>query len=371
MSQLQVGFVGLPNVGKTTLFNAMTRQGAAVATYAFSTTGRNVGTVQVPDQRLDRLAEMFSPKKITHTDVEFVDVAGLVRGASTGEGLGNQFLGYLRDADALAMVVRCFTAPNVEHVDGDLNPERDIETINLELAVADLAVVDRRLDRSRKAAKAKDPKIDAEIAALERIREALNEGAPVRSLQWDERPAVLTELNLLTAKPMLYVANVDEAYLSAHGAQFTPDDAGAWAVHQAAESEQAPAVAVCADLEAGLLALGEDEAQEYLASLGLTETGLAAVIRAGYQLLNLVTFLTAGEPEVRAWTVRKGATAPEAAGKIHSDIQRGFIRAEIIAFDDLMACGSQAIAQSRGLYRLEGKEYVMKDGDVVHFRFNA
>lgn len=371
MSQLQVGFVGLPNVGKTTLFNAMTRSEAAVASYAFSTTGRNVGTVQVPDVRLDRLAEMFHPKKITHTDVEFVDVAGLVRGASTGEGLGNQFLGFLRDADALAMVVRCFAAPNVEHVDGDVNPERDIETINLELAVADLAVVDRRLDRSRKASKARDPKIEAEVAALEKIRAALNEGAPVRSLTWDERPAVLTELNLLTAKPMLYIANVDESYLARHGTAFDPAEKDVWAVQEAAASEGAPAVIVCADLEAGLLSLGEDEAREYLESLGVKETGLATVIRAGYQLLNLVTFLTAGEPEVRAWTVRKGASAPEAAGKIHSDIQRGFIRAEVIAYDDLMACGSVAVAQSRGLYRLEGKEYVMKDGDVVHFRFNA
>lgn len=371
MSQLQVGLVGLPNVGKTTLFNAMTRSQAAVATYAFSTRERNMGIVQVPDERLDRLAEMFHPKKITPTDVEFVDVAGLVRGASTGEGLGNQFLGYLRDADALAQVVRCFSAGNVEHVDDSVDPARDVETIGLELAVADLQVVDRRLERSQKAAKARDAKLEAELAVLERVRAALNDGTPVRALKWDERPLVLRELNLLTAKPMLYVANVDEAYLAAHGTAFTPDAPGAWRIHQLAQAEQAPAVVVCAELEAGLMDLDAEEASEYLASLNVTETGLASVIRAGYSLLDLLTFLTAGEPEVRAWTVRRGAAAPEAAGKIHTDIQRGFIRAEVVAYDDLIAAGSMAAAQARGVVRLEGRDYVMKDGDVVHFRFNA
>ncbi len=371
MSQLQVGLVGLPNVGKTTLFNAMTRSQAAVATYAFSTRERNMGTVPVPDTRLDRLAEMFQPKKVTPTDVEFVDVAGLVRGASTGEGLGNQFLGYLRDADALAQVVRCFSAGTVEHVDGSVDPARDVETIGLELAVADLQVVDRRLERSRKAAKSRDPKIGAELEALERVRVALNEGTPVRSLHWDEPPPVLRELNLLTAKPMLYVANVDEQYLSEYGTDFTEQAAGTWSIHQVAAAEQAPAVIVCAELEAGLLDLTEEEAREYLSSLNVTETGLASVIRAGYTLLDLLTFLTAGEPEVRAWTVRRGATAPEAAGKIHTDIQRGFIRAEVIAYDDLIAAGSPQVAQARGLFRLEGRDYIMRDGDVVHFRFNA
>ena len=371
MSQLQVGLVGLPNVGKTTLFNAMTRSEADVATYAFSTRERNLGTVQVPDPRLDRLADMFQPKKVTPTDVEFVDVAGLVRGASQGEGLGNQFLGYLRDADALAMVVRCFAAPDIEHVDGSVDPARDIETIALELAVADLAVVNRREERSRRAAKAHDPKIDAELAALERLRLALNDGTPVRSLAWDEPPPVVRELNLLTAKPMLYIANVDEAYLARHGARFVPEESAVRAVQEAAATEGAPAVVVCAELEAGLLALEPEEAQEYLTSLGLSETGLDRVIRAGYTLLNLMSFLTAGEPEVRAWTIRRGATAPEAAGKIHTDIQRGFIRAEVVAYDDLIAAGSMAAAQARGVVRLEGRDYVMRDGDVVHFRFNA
>ncbi|MCL4509229.1 MAG: redox-regulated ATPase YchF [Chloroflexi bacterium] len=371
MSQLQVGLVGLPNVGKTTLFNAMTREQAQVATYAFSTRERNIGVVQVPDERLDRLAEMFHPKKVTPTDVEFVDVPGLVRGASTGEGLGNQFLGYLRDADALAMVIRCFQADHVEHVDGSVHAQRDIETLNLELAVADLQAVDRRIERTRKAAKSRDPKIEQELEDLERLRETLNEGLPARSIQWSESPAVLRELNLLTAKPLVYVANVNEGYLAKYGPAFAKDDEMVWSVKVAAEAEGASAVVVSADLDFQLNQLDDADASDYLKSLGLAQPTVGSVIRAGYQLLNLLTFLTAGEPEVRAWTVRKGATAPEAAGKIHSDIQRGFIRAEVVAFDDLMAAGSMTEAQARGLVRLEGRDYIMQDGDVVHFRFSG
>ncbi|MCL5946455.1 MAG: redox-regulated ATPase YchF, partial [Chloroflexi bacterium] len=354
-----------------TLVTAMTKEQAQVASYAFSTRERNIGVVQVPDERLDRLAEMFHPRKVTPTDVEFIDVPGLVRGASTGEGLGNQFLGYLRDADALAMVVRCFTATHVEHIDGSIDPQRDIDTLNLELIVADLQVVERRLERTRRAAKSRDPKIERELQDLENIQAHLNEGIPVRRIAGDELPPVLRELNLLTVKPLLYVANVDEQYLARYGPQFDPRDPMVWAAREAAEAERALAVVVSADLDAQLIQLEPTDAQEYLASLGLTVPTVGSVIRAGYQLLNLLTFLTAGEPEVRAWTVRKGATAPEAAGKIHSDIQRGFIRAEVVAYTDLIAAGSMVEAQKRGLVRLEGRDYIMQDGDVVHFRFNA
>lgn len=371
MSQLQVGLVGLPNVGKTTLFNAMTKEQAQVASYAFSTREQNIGVVQVPDERLTRLAEMFHPRKVTPTDVEFIDVPGLVRGASSGEGLGNQFLGYLRDADALAMVVRCFTATHVEHVDGSIDPQRDIDTLNLELIVADLQVVERRLERARRAAKSKDPKIERELQDLENLQNHLNEGICIRRVKWSEPPPVLRELNLLTAKPLLYVANVDEQYLARYGPLFDPGDAMVWAVREVADAEEAPAVIVSADLDVQLAQLEPTDAQEYLASLGLDLPTVGGVIRAGYQLLNLVTFLTAGEPEVRAWTVRKGATAPEAAGKIHSDIQRGFIRAEVVAYTDLIAAGSMIEAQKRGVVRLEGRDYIIQDGDVVHFRFNA
>lgn len=372
MSQLSMGLVGLPNSGKTTLFNAMTHSHAAVASYAFSTTTRNVAQVSVPDERLLRLADIVHPKKITPTTMEFVDIPGLVRGASTGEGMGNQFLGYLRDCDAVAQVVRCFHNDNIEHVDGSVNPERDVETINLELAVADLAAVDRRLERTSKGAKAKEASAARELPVLRALRQHLNDGAPVRTMQRsDDLDAVLSELNLLTAKPMLYLANVDENYLARYHAEFSPEDADVYKVKELADAEHALAVVVCADLEAQLQDLDEAEAQEYMESLGVREAGLARVIRTSYQMLNLISFLTAGEPEVRAWTIVKGMSAPEAAGKIHSDIERGFIRAEITPYSDLIQLGSYAAAREKGVSRLEGRDYIMQDGDVVLFRFNA
>lgn len=372
MSHLSLGLVGLPNSGKTTLFNAMTRSHAAVASYAFSTTGKNVGQVPVPDPRLDALAAIFHPKKATPTTVEFVDIAGLVRGASQGEGLGNQFLGFLRDCDALAQVVRCFESPNVEHVDGSVNPERDMETINLELIVADLAVVDRRRERTSRAAKAKEAAALRELEALERLRAHLNDGLAVRTMPRDDAvDDVLAEINLLTAKPMLVVANVDEDYLGRFQVDFSPESPAVNRVREIAESEGCQAVVVCADLEAQLQELEPDEVADYMGSLGIAEAGLDRVVRAGYRLLNLISFLTAGEPEVRAWTIRRGTTAVLAAGEIHSDIERGFIRAEITPFHDLVACGSFAAAKERGLQRLEGRDYVMHDGDVVLFRFSG
>jgi GTP-binding protein YchF len=372
MSQLSIGLVGLPNVGKTTLFNAMTRSHAEVATYAFSTTDRNVGQVPVPDPRLGRLAEIVHPKKITPTTTEFVDVAGLVRGASEGEGLGNQFLGYLRDCDALAHVIRCFENGNIQHVDGSVDPERDVETINLELAVADLAVVQRRHDRTSRAAKAKVTSVASELEALDALRRHLNEGSPVRTLpRNDALDLVLRELNLLTAKPILYIANVDEAYLSQHHTSFSPDEQSVFNLQEIARAERARAVIVSADLEAQLLDLEPGDAKSYLESLGIAEAGLSRVIQEGYALLDLISFLTAGEPEVRAWTITRGMTAPQAAGKIHSDIERGFIRAEVTPYDDLARLGSFAAAREQGLQRLEGRDYVMQDGDVVLFRFNA
>lgn len=372
MSQLSIGLVGLPNSGKTTLFNAMTRSHAAVASYAFSTTGRNVGQVSVPDQRLDRLAEIVHPKKITPTTVEFVDIPGLVRGASQGEGLGNQFLGYLRDSDALAQVVRCFENTNIEHVDGSVNPERDVETIGLELIVADLAAVDRRYERTSKAAKSKEPTAAREIAALELLRAHLNDGAPVRTMKRDDAiDTLLRDLNLLTAKPMLLIANVDEAYLPRHHTDFSGTDPRIDRVRELAEAEGARAVVVCAELEAQLQELEAEEAHEYLQSLGVAEAGLARVIRTGYDALNLISFLTAGEPEVRAWTITRGMTAPQAAGKIHTDIEHGFIRAEVTPYQELVRAGSFASARERGVQRLEGREYVMQDGDVVLFRFTG
>ncbi len=366
---LQMGIVGLPNVGKSTLFNALTAAGAAVANYPFCTIDPNVGVVEVPDERLARLAEIAHPKKITPATMEFLDIAGLVRGASQGEGLGNQFLGHIRNVNAIGMVVRCFTDTNVTHVEGNVDPIRDIETITTELCLADLASVEKRADRSRKSAKTGDKKFLLEAEGLDALAVHLNEGRPARTftLSEDLEP-VVAELHLLTAKPVLYIANLDEADLaSLHERK----PASLQAVEQHAAAEGAQVVTVSAKIEAELAELGPEDAALYMQELGIPEGGLPRMIRASYALLDLITFLTAGEPEVRAWTIRRGTRAPQAAGVIHSDIERGFIRAEVTAYADLIEAGSFAAARERGLTRLEGKEYIMQDGDVVYFRFNV
>jgi len=364
---MQLGIVGLPNVGKSTLFNAITKAGAEAANYPFCTIDPNVGVVEVPDPRLDKLVEMVNPKSIVPTVTEFVDIAGLVRGASKGEGLGNKFLSHIREVDAIVHVVRCFRDSNVVHVEGDVGPARDIETINMELILADLETLTRRIDRTRKLLKSHDKKYEVELQLLERIQEGLDAGKPVRSLGLDaEEEALIKDANLLTGKPVLYAANVSEDDL--------PDAEGNTLVEEVrkiAAAENSEAVVVSAQIEAEVAELADEEKVEFLADLGLTESGLDKLIRAGYQLLGLLTFFTAGPQEVKAWTIRRGTKAQQAAGKIHSDIERGFIRAETVSFEDLMSSGSQLAAKEKGLVRLEGKEYIMRDGDVVYFRFNV
>ncbi|MDE3077031.1 MAG: redox-regulated ATPase YchF [Chloroflexota bacterium] len=359
---LNVGIVGLPNTGKSTLFNAITHAHAPTGTHAFSTTDRNIASVNVPDDRLEGLANICHPKKITPTTVEFVDIAGLVKGASQGAGLGNKFLGHLRQSDVLAEIVRCFDDPNVPFPEDSIDPVRDMETVKLELILADLAVVERRLERTRSAAKSGDEKYVAELAVLENIVERFNGGTPVREMGLaEEQLASLKELDLLTAKPVFYIANLNE------GAG--EDDPRLQAMRRAAAG--ATVIAVSAKIEAELSEMDSEDAKVFAEELGIKESRLDQVIRTGYDLLNLITFLTAGEPEVRAWTVRSGAKAPEAAGKIHSDIERGFIRAEVTPYPDLIAAGSFAAAKAKGLLRLEGKDYVIQDGDVIYFRFSV
>jgi len=366
---LQMGIVGLPNVGKSTLFNALTSARAVAANYPFATIDPNVGIVAVPDARLQRLDELVHSKRIVPTSMEFMDIAGLVRGSSRGEGLGNQFLGHIRNVDAVAMVVRVFSDPNVIHVEGSVDPIRDVETINTELGLADLAAVERRIERSERASKSGDKKYAPQLAYLRELAAHLNEGRPARTLPASEEVReALEDMPLLTAKPILYVANLDEDALAALD---TERPAGLVAIEDFAAAEGATVVPVSAKLEAELAELGPEDARSYLQDLGIAESGLDRMIRASYALLQLITFLTAGEPEVRAWTVRRGTKAPRAAGTIHSDIERGFIRAEVTSFDDLVSAGSYAAARERGLTRLEGKEYVMQDGDVVYFRFNV
>ena len=363
---MKLGIVGLPNVGKSTLFNSITKAGAECANYPFCTIEPNVGVVPVPDERLDKLTEMYNPQKTTHAVIEFVDIAGLVKGASKGEGLGNKFLSHIRETDAIVEVVRCFEDGNVVHVDGSVDPIRDIETINLELIFADLEMVNKRLDKARKNLKA-DKKYQTEIDLFEKIKKTLEEGKSARKLDFneDELP-IVKETFLLTTKPILYVANISESQIDN-----AENDPLVLKVKEYAAQENAEVIPLCVKIEEELSGLEDNDKKEMLEAMGLEESGLDKVIKRSYDLLGLMSFLTAGEPEVRAWTIKKGTKAPQAAGKIHSDIERGFIKAEVVSFDDLISSGGMVQAKEKGLVRQEGKEYIMQDGDIVLFKFNV
>ena len=364
---MKLGMVGLPNVGKSTLFNALTNAGAESANYPFCTIEKNVGIVSVPDERLDKLAEMYEPDKFTPATLEFVDIAGLVKGASKGEGLGNKFLADIREVDAIVHVVRCFEDGNIVHVDGSINPVRDIETINLELIFSDIEMIDRRIDRAMKAAKG-DKKYLAEVDFLKRLKEHLENGKSARGFDFtDDERELIKSTPLLSAKPVIYAANLSEEDFSNN----IETNENYKQVCKIAEEEHSAVLPICAQTEAEIAEMDDEDKAMFLAELGLEVSGLNRIIKEGYSLLGLISYLTAGKPEVRAWTIKKGTKAPQAAGKIHTDFEKGFIRAEVISFDDLMACGSMAAAKEKGLVRLEGKEYVMQDGDIVLFRFNV
>ncbi len=364
---MKIGIVGLPNVGKSTLFNSITNAGAECANYPFCTIEPNVGMVTVPDERIEALAKIYNPQKVTYATIEFVDIAGLVKGASQGEGLGNKFLSHIREVDSIAQVVRCFENENITHVDGSVDSLRDIETINFELCLADIETVEKRLDRARKSLKA-DKKFQVEVDLLERIKVELEQGNPARRLNLnDEEKEIIRDSFLLTMKPILYVANISENEIE------NPDiNSNVQRLKEFAKGENAEVIPLCVKIEEELSSLEKDEKLEMLEALGLAESGLDKLIKASYKLLGLMSFLTAGEPEVRAWTIKIGTKAPAAAGKIHSDIERGFIRAEVVSYDDLMKSeGSMVTAKEKGLVRSEGKEYIMQDGDIVLFRFNV
>lgn len=364
---LSVGIVGLPNVGKSTLFNAITKAGAEAANYPFCTIDPNVGVVEVPDERLHKLTEIVVPNRVVPTAFEFVDIAGLVKGASQGEGLGNKFLGHIREVNAIAHVVRCFEDSNITHVSGGVNPLSDIETIELELIFADQDSVQRRIERQRKAAKSGDKKAQEEVAVLERLNEAFDNGKPARSVELsDEEKLIVRDMHLLTIKPVLYVANVAEDEVAN-----TEENEHVKKVREYAAAEGAEVVVISAKVESEIAELDGEDKQMFLEELGLQESGLDRLIKQAYKLLGLITYFTAGVQEVRAWTIRRGYKAPQAAGVIHTDFEKGFIRAETVAYDDLVKYGSMNAAKEAGKVRLEGKDYVVQDGDIMHFRFNV
>lgn len=365
---MKLGIVGLPNVGKSTLFNAITQAGAESANYPFCTIEPNVGTVIVPDVRIDKLVEMYEPDKTTYAVIEFVDIAGLVKGASRGEGLGNKFLSNIREVDAIVHVVRAFEDTNIVHVEGSVDPVRDIETINLELILSDLEILDRRIDKTKKSLKGGDKSFQTQLEFFERLHAHLEGGKCARAMEMSEDELeMLSDVSLLTLKPVIYAANVaEDDYAKADGENEFVNK-----IREFAETENSEVMVISARIEEEIAALDKEEKQMFLEELGASESGLDKLIRASYKLLGLISYLTAGKPEVRAWTIKNGTKAPQAAGKIHTDFERGFIRAEVVAYDDLMNCGSMNAAKEKGLVRSEGKEYVVADGDIILFRFNV